>query len=275
MNGGALTFVDVRLPEVVRPWAQVTLTTGQLTILGHEARLGRRDLRASPRAGRREGGASRAAPAHAPSAGGSPRGGGEPRSTDQRPARAGASRPARPPGCARLRSSRCGRLRFVRLALRILSGPGGARAGRVHDDRRRGPRRPLGVKSSRRKPGLAGPAARGSAITFEHGKAGPTCDPVVPRRCRFRLRSAWSAATVASRSRPGSAPRCADGTALRARRGRRAPRHLRQMFSHPGSSFCSSSLVAVREERGREQESAGEAQRERSQSLSGRGPKLL
>ena len=47
------------------------------------------------------------------------------------------------------------------------------------------------------------------------------------------------------------------------------------MRRHLGSSFCSSSLVTVREEREREQESAGEAQRERFQSLSGRGPKLL
>ena len=78
VNGGALTFVDVRLPEVVRPWAQVTLTTGQLTILGHEARWA-----GAYYYGRREpdgagGSASCAAAAHAPSAGGSPRGGGEP-----------------------------------------------------------------------------------------------------------------------------------------------------------------------------------------------------
>ena len=82
----------------------------------------------------------------------------------------------------------------------------------------------------------------------------------------FRLRSAWSAATVASRSRPGSAPRCADGTALRARRGRRGRSAISQtrMVSHLGSSFRSSSSLTVRED-GREQESTGEAESERSQ----------
>ena len=37
VNDEALHFLDVELPEIVRPWVQVTLTTGQLTILGHEA----------------------------------------------------------------------------------------------------------------------------------------------------------------------------------------------------------------------------------------------
>ena len=106
---------------------------------------------------------------------------------------------------------------------------------------------------------------RGAACGLNTETRYPTCSRQTASVC-FRLRSAWSAATVASRSRPGSAPRCADGTALRARRGRRGRSAISQtrMVSHLGSSFRSSSSLTAQED-GREQESTGEAERERSQ----------
>ena len=102
---------------------------------------------------------------------------------------------------------------------------------------------------------------------FETGKAVPKRDPVVPRSFAFVFALIGRPRLVVLRSRPGSAPRFADGTSSTSSPARPAGAAPSQtsMPPHPGSSLRSSSSVTAREERGREQESAREAQRERSQ----------